>query len=595
MRRAAGWASVAALAAIAAGFTRWPLSPAWVAKDLNAAFGASPTLIWTAPRAVTFSALPWPNLRIVEARLDDRLGVNLISAPEARLDLSLGGLLVGRVIPNRASLAAPTMALDLDRSPFTANGSLTDAAAAASSLAPLRSLSLADGVLRIVSKARGLDGLVENVQGRLDGLVPGERLSVNLSVVWRGVPVKIFGALADPVLAANGQPSAFSAAFASPVVDLGFNGLLTGGRRRSVAGDFYASSPSLTALARFLGVMRPSFLAADDVAMSGKVKATPTVITLDDAALTSAGQTIRGALHIAGLEGRPSVSSTLDADKIAVSALFGPPAPLFGPNGEWNRRSFSLAPPSNFDLDLRLSARRLDAYGLDLADAAVSAILKNGVLSASLVDASAYGGRLQSEIRLACLEQNLQLAARAKLSDADFGAIFPAFGWPGPTGKGTVELTVQTAGSSPALAIAALGGSAQLKLEHGAVAGVNLEEALRRSQRRPIDVVRDTRVGGTAFDRLSLELAVGNGVAHVVNGDLDAQGVAASLQGAIDLGAQRFNLRVNALQTGAAGAESKDAAHLSFDIEGPWRQPTVRAVAADGRETIADPPTAPAQ
>jgi len=583
-----------ALATVAAGFTPWPLSPARVAGGLNAGRDASQRLIWEAPRAATFSALPWPNLRIVDAQLDDRLGVNLISAPAARIDLSLGDLLFGRFAPEKAALAAATMTLDLDRPPFALRGSLTNAAILASALPPLASLSLSDGVLRVMSRARGFDTLIENVQGALDGLAPGQPLRVNLSAIWRGAPITIFLSLADPVLTASGAASGFSAALASPVAALAFNGSLAGGARPSIAGDFSASSPSFTALARLLGSKPPYFLAADEVAIAGKVKATPSGVTLDEATASSAGQTIRGALQIAGLRDRPNVSATLDSDKIAVSALLRPLAPLFGPNGEWSGRPFSAAPPSNFDLDLRLSARRLDVYGHELTDAAASAMLKDGVLTASLVDGAAYGGRLKGEIRLACVQRNLQLDARAELADADFGAALSDFGWPAPTGKGRAEFAVETAGLSPASAVAELGGSATLKLQQGGVEGVNLEQALRRSQRRPLDLTRDMRVGATAFNRLSLEFALDKGVAHLVNSDLVAEGVVADLQGVIDLAAQSWKLRVNAKQADATGEESPDAAHLSLEIEGPWSQPTIRAVdAADGFPTAVDPPPAP--
>ena len=583
-----------ALAMLATGFMPWPLSPARVAQGLNAGNGASQRLIWEAPQAATFTALPWPNLRIVDARLDYPLGVNLISAPAAGIDLSLGDLLFGRFSPKKAALVAPTMALDLDRPPFAVEGSLANAAILESFLAPLTSLSLSDGVLRVASRARGFDTVIESVQGELDGFAPGRPLRVNLSAMWRGAPITIFLSLADPVLAASGAPSSFGAALASPVVNLAFNGSLAGGARPSLAGDFSASLPSLAALARLLDSKPPSFLAADDVATAGRVNATSSGITLDEATVTSAGQTFRGALQIAGLGDRPNVSATLDSDRIAVSALLGPLAPLFGPNGRWSGRPFSAAPPSNFDLDLRLSARRLDVYGHELADAAAAAILKDGVLSASLVDSAAYGGRLKGEMRLACVDWNLQLDARAELADGDFGAVFSDFGWPAMTGKGRAGFAIQTGGFSPASAVAELGGSAMLKLEQGDVAGANLEQALRRSQRRAIDIAREMRVGVTAFNRMSLEFALGKGIARVVNGELVANGVAANLQGAIDLAAQSWKLRVDATQTDATGEVSRDAAHLSFDIEGPWSQPTVLTTGVAGPSpTAVDPPAAP--
>jgi len=95
-------------------------------------------------------------LRIVDARLDGPSGSNLISAPAARIDLSLGALLSGRVAPEKAVLAVPTMTLDLDRSRFTPKGGLTNVAILASALGPLTGLSLSDGVLRVVSQGRGV-------------------------------------------------------------------------------------------------------------------------------------------------------------------------------------------------------------------------------------------------------------------------------------------------------------------------------------------------------------------------------------------------------------------------------------------------------
>ena len=218
------------------------------------------------------------------------------------------------------------------------------------------------------------------------------------------------------------------------------------------------------------------------------------------------------------------------------------------------------------------------------------AILKDGVLSVSLVDGAAYGGRLKGEIRLECADDSLRLSARGEFKDADFGSAFKDFGWAALTGKGGGAFAVRTAGASPAAAAAELGGSAILKLEQGSVAGVNLEQTLRRSQRRPIDTERDLRVGETPFDRLSLELALGKGVAHVVNGDLIAQELEADLQGAIDLADQSWNLRLNATQTGGNG----DAALLGLDIGGPWSKPTIRATGgAIAVPEAVDPPPAP--
>ena len=119
MRRPAAWAGgIVVTAAVAVfGFAPWPLSAKRVADGLNASTGASAPLRWGAPDAAAFRALPWPSLSIVGLRLDDALGANLISAPEARLDLSPGQLVKGRFAPVRAPLVTPIVTLDLDRPP----------------------------------------------------------------------------------------------------------------------------------------------------------------------------------------------------------------------------------------------------------------------------------------------------------------------------------------------------------------------------------------------------------------------------------------------------------------------------------------------
>jgi hypothetical protein len=148
MRRAAAWGLALALfvALAACGFVRWPLSATKVGDSLNAAFGASPRLHWSAPQTASFSAFPWPSVQIAEARLDDAYGVNLLAAPAARLNLSLVDLLRGRFIPTGVILDSPTVTIDIDRPPFAgAAGGSVGPASVARALAPLASLSLSNG------------------------------------------------------------------------------------------------------------------------------------------------------------------------------------------------------------------------------------------------------------------------------------------------------------------------------------------------------------------------------------------------------------------------------------------------------------------
>ena len=490
------------------------------------------------------------------------------------------------------ALDQPTIALDLDRAPFAGRFDPVDLIAASRKFAPLRSLSFANGVVRVTGPSRGLDTVIEGLRGRIDGLAPGSRIRVDLTAVWRDAPLAVSGSLDDPGWPGRRSPGALDVAIVSSLGDLAFSGALATGGKLGAAGEFSASSRALAEVARLFGVTPPRFLAGADVSISGKVKATPGDVTFDEATVTSAGQTLQGAVRLARVGGRLAVSGSLDADRLALVPLFGPPRPLFAPDGGWSDKAIPLALPRDVDLDLRLSAGRLDAYGVGLDNVAASALLKDGALAVNLVDATAYGGRLEGEMTLSGDESGLRIAMRGKLADADVGAAASDFGWPDLTGKGTADLAIETAGRCSAELVAGLGGRASFDLADGSVAGVNLEEALRRSQRRPLDVAKDMRSGGTAFDRASLDVTIDKGVARLARGELLARGVRANLEGVADLVARSLRLRLEAAQTKSTGSTPPGAARLGLDIEGPWASPTIEAI----EETDAtDPDPAPAE
>jgi AsmA protein len=595
MRRAVAWGLALAfiVALTACGFMRWPLSTAKVSDSLNAAFGAAPRLHWSAPKTVSFSVLPRPSVRIGDARLDDAYGVNLLSAPEARLNLSLIDLLRGRFIPTGVVLVSPTVTIDIDRPPFagTAGEPAGPASVARRALAPLASLSLSNGKLHLVSAKRGVDARVDNVHGRFNGLTIGDQLRFDLSAVWRKTPIAIAGALNDPETAAKGEPSPMVLALDSSLAKLAFGGSLALGDQPSVDGDLSASIPSIAALASFLDVQPPAFLAANDISITSKLKGATDSLTFGDATLTSAGQSLEGAIAISEAGGRPAISGTLAAETLALAPLLGPPQPVVDPSGRWSTKSFAFAPLRSFDLDLRLSAAHLDAYGLKLADAAASAIIMDGKLSATLIEAAAYGGRLQGEVGAAYVGRNLKFSARGELADADLSAAVADFAQPIVTGTGGVKFTLEASGASPAAAISSLAGTASLEATDGSILGVNLEEALRRSHHRPIDAERDMRLGSTSFDKFAASLAVGEGRAQIQRGVMTSHGVKADLDGFIGIANQSWALQVNAIQTDATGEESQDAARLTLDISGPWSAPTVRPVGDNATAPVLDPPS----
>ncbi len=581
--RAAAWAGLAAIAAavLACGFVQWPVSDALVRDSLNAPTGPDSTLRWARPDAATFRALPWPSLHFYNARLDNADG-GILSAPEAKLDLSLGELLMGRITPARAIIIRPIVVIDVSAL-HLAGESLARLISARRQLAPLTEMSLVDGVVRILDRDHGFDTVIEDVRGRIAGIGTADTLRANLSAVWRGTPLTFSGSLASLGAGADGL-NALAIGLKSSLIDLAVAGGVAFAREPSVGGDLALSVHSLSGLYRAFGLPPPALPASDEFAVAGKLKATADDLTLGDATITSAGQTFQGAMRISEIRGRASVSGTLDSEELAVEPLFGSPQPLLGQDGRWSRRLFAISAPRDFDLDLRLSAGALDLYGRKLTNAAASVLLKRDELTLSLIEATGYGGKVEGEARLSRTAGALDLRARAELTDADLGAALSDIVLPIASGRGNAEFAIATHGRTVADVVSHLNGTASLVLKEGSLAGINLEEALRRSQRRQADLSRDVGVGETAFDRLALSALVGDGVVHISEGLLEARGLSAALKGSVDLPLQTFNLAVDATQTDASGQASKDAAQLNLTLSGPWNTPVLRLSAPDNEK-----------
>jgi AsmA protein len=580
MRRGLAWAVAAAaiLGLLVCGVARWPLEPGAVRAELNTALGEGARLGWRLPESASFSLLPWPRLRISGAELEDRRGVSILSAPSARFDLSLLALARGRAVVVSAAFRRPTLTIDLDQTPFLAKaGDAAAPSAVQRRKAAIGGLMINDGLLRIVSASRGLDTLFENVRGNLDGLSAGRPLRFDFNARWRGEPLSAAGDLAEPEKAAQGEASAFNLVLSARPANLTLRGTLTAGHAPSFEGDLGLGVKSIAALMTLLDVSGPAPIAADALTLSGRSSIDGQSLALGEIALSIGGQALEGGLSLTLAEGRPILSGNLAADRLSLAPIVGVLKPLRDPGGGWSEAPLLFAPPRAFDLDLRLSAATLDCFGHEMDGVGASLIARRGRLTIALVEANAYQGRLKGEASFERDGDGLALGLSAELSGVDLGAAFADFGWRGDRGRGEAKLQIEARGGTSAAAIASLSGNASLAERDGAVLGVNLEELLRRSQRHAPELMRDLRLGETAFTSLDADMAIERGVATIRTANLRGVGLAATLSGEADLPAQTLRARVAAEQTDAQGAPSDAAARLTIDIAGPWSAPEIHA------------------
>jgi AsmA protein len=332
---------------------------------------------------------------------------------------------------------------------------------------------------------------------------------------------------------------------------------------------------------RVAGRTPPARLADEGAALQGEVAVSPGMIAVTGLHLNALDQNLEGALAFS-FAGKPSLSGSLDAKLIDLERVLARAPPLVDSAGAWSMDALPPSMTAMMDLDLRLSAGEVRWRGHSVQNAAFSVMNGGGKLDVTMVEAAAYGGSLKGEATLAPTEGGFQAHAAATLKGADVGPLAAAFGWSAVSGTVDGEFVLDTTGDCPAGMARALTGTASAKLSNGIVEGLSFEKALRRSERKPIDLGNDILTGRTVVNDAAVAIAIDKGDARIVDAWAFGPGLRLTLAGWTDLSDRRVEARATAIQGDGEGAPEKDGARLSLDISGPWSTPIVKASASGG-------------
>jgi AsmA protein len=518
----------------------------------------------------------------VEVRGQD--DATILTAPEASVRLAVLPLLAGNFEFASASLRRPTILLDLDSRPFAPDSAISTAIGTKSRArdsAPLGALEIQGGLIRIVSMANGIDTIVEDAEGALDWPRLDSPLRLGLHATWRDQRLAIEASLGEPADLLKGGRSDSLLSIASGNAQFKLEGDVFGAPGR-FDGLISTDIVSASALKRILGLPDASGLSDGRISLAAKMTASSQMLTLSAMRLSFLEQSFEGALAFTKSSKRLMVSGTLATDELALDSILASGPSLLDQQGDWSAAPFNLALLAAFDLDLRISAGRIKWRDHPVTDAAIELLSKDGRLTATLAEATAYAGLLKAEIVFAPIEAGFEAQASASLVNADVGALCGDFGWSAYSGQGGGALAFSATGDSPAALVRALDGKATIQLAPGIVDGLSLEEALRRSERRPIDIFNDMRMGRTVFTQAAASLTIMRGGEGVLNASMTGPGVGASLAGSLDIIARQLSARATVTQTDKDNVPVANGPRLDFDIAGPWSAPTVKPLSGGG-------------
>ncbi len=210
-----------------------------------------------------------------------------------------------------------------------------------------------------------------------------------------------------------------------------------------------------------------------------------------------------------------------------------------------------------FDLDLRLSAGRILFNKTELERVAMAAAVRAGRFTLSVGEAKIFGGMLHATAAIGPAAAGTEIKVEANLKDFDAErGLGELAGIRRLEGAGSLALLLSGSGTSVSAIARNLQGQADLSVQNGSFNGLNVEQVLRRLERKPLSAAADLRGGRTPFDRFVAKLRVTDGNASVQEAMLQNALVRITLSGLASIPRRDLDLRGTA-SLDAAGRERR--------------------------------------
>jgi len=387
---------------------------------------------------------------------------------------------------------------------------------------------------------------------------------------WRGERVDGAISISDFVAALSGDRSGLKARLSSAPLKLAFDGTVANRTSAMMEGTLTVDTASLRNALEWTGRAPPGSGGFGRFALKARANVVGASIALTNVNVELDGNVAEGVMTYSN-NGRQALQATLAADALDFTPYISTVRLLASGARDWNRQVFDLNALSTTDLDMRLSAARVTIGPSKLGRTAFGANLRDGMLALSVGEAQVFGGLARGSFSITRSDAVADAKAQFQFLDVDLQACASElFGVNRLSGRGNLNVSLATSGSSPFGLAQTLDGTATLTGHDGAIIGFNVEQLLKRLERRPLSGGA-FRSGTTPFDDLTVSLKFSEGIATIEDARMDGPASRVTLSGTASVPAREYNLKGVASLTsnGASGFE------LPFVVEGPWDDPLI--------------------
>jgi AsmA protein len=389
---------------------------------------------------------------------------------------------------------------------------------------------------------------------------------------WRGERVDGSISASDFVAALSGDRSGLKARLASAPLKLAFDGTIADRTSLMMEGTLTIDSPSLRGALQWTGQPPPGG-GFGRFALKARANVVGPSIALTNVNVELDGNVAEGVMTWAN-NGRQTLQATLAAGSLDFTPYISTFRLLASGARDWNRQLFDLNTLSTTDLDMRLSAAQVTVGASKLGRTALGANLRGGALALSVGEAQIYGGIARGSFGIARSDAVADIKAQFQFTDVDLQALASElFGVTKLSGRGNLGVSLVASGSSPFGLAQSLDGTATLTGHDGAIAGFNVEQLLRRLERRPLSGAGNFRNGSTPFDNLTMAVKFADGIATAEDVRVEGPAAHLTLTGTASVPSREYDLKgVASLNSAPSGPPGFD---LPFVVQGPWDDPLI--------------------
>jgi AsmA protein len=390
---------------------------------------------------------------------------------------------------------------------------------------------------------------------------------------WRGQRIEGSVSVSDFLAALSGDRSGLKMRLASPPLKLAFDGSVANRTSALMEGTVTVDSPSLREALRWTGQTPLGAGGFGRFALRARANVVGASIALTNVNVELDGNAAEGVMTYAN-NGRQTLQATLAADGLDFTPYISTFRLLANGARDWNRQMFDLKALSTTDLDMRLSAARVTVGSSRLGRTALGANLRNGVLALSVGEAQMYGGIVRGSFGIARADTMADVKAELQFTDVDLQACAgELFGVSSLSGRGNINVSLTASGSSPFGLAQSLDGTATLSGHDGAISGFNVEQLLKRLERRPLSGSGNFRSGSTPYDNLTVAVKFSDGIAAADDIRVEGPTARITMTGTASVPTREYDFKgVASLPQAANGGNTFE---LPFVVQGPWEDPLI--------------------